>query len=681
MKRIFTIAVIGLFAMLSFALAQEKRLTIDELLKVRRVSDPQISSKGDLVAFTITDMDQAANKGTTQIYLVPLGGGEVRQLTNDEHSSASPRWSPDGEKLAFISARDGDDQIWTIDVSSGALKKVTSISTGAGDPVWSPDGRWLAFVSDIYPECHDDACNKRRAEQVAQNKVKAHVADRLLYRHWKAWKNGMRTHVFVVSSAGGEARDMSPGDYDAPPFSLGGPTDYGFSPDSSELAFVSNHDKVEATSTNADVWLVSVKGGTAKNITAGNHGYDGSPQYSPDGKYIAYRSQVTPSYESDRFRLMLYDRKTGRAQSITESLDSNVDEFTFTPDGKIIYLTAEERSRVPIYTVAVSGGPIKKVVADGGGANGDVHLTKDGSTLVFSRSSMTKPSEIYRANADGSAVKALTTTNDNFISAFNLKPAEEVTWTGGLGAKVAGWIVKPPDFNPRRKYPLVVLIHGGPQGAWNDNWGYRWNPQIYANNGYVAFLPNPRGSTGYGQKFVAEISGDWGGKVFTDISNGVAMVANFPYIDKNRIGAAGASYGGYMVNWIEGHNDDPRFRYKVLVSHDGVYNLTSMYGATEELWFPEWEFKGTPWTNPAMYERWSPHKFVQNFKTPVLIITNTLDYRVPEGEGLQFFSAVQRMGVESKLVDFPDEGHWVLKPANSAFWHKTVLDWLDKHLK
>ena len=680
MKRIFTFAVISLFAMVSVAVAQEKRLTIDELLKVRRVGDPQVSPKGDLVAFTITDVDQAANKSTTQIYLVPLGGGEPRQLTNDEHSSSSPRWSPDGETLAFVSARDGDDQIWTIDVSSGALKKITTISTGAGDPVWSPDGKWLAFVSDIYPECHDDACNKRRAEEVAQNKVKAHVADRLLYRHWKSWKNGMRSHVFVVASGGGEARDLTPGDYDAPPFSLGGPTDYAFSPDSSELAFVSNHDKVEATSTNADVWLIPVKGGTPKNITAANHGYDGSPQYSPDGKYLAYRSQVTAGYESDRFRLMLYDRKTGRAQSISETLDSSIDEFTFAPDSKNIYLTAEERGRAPIYTVAVTGGPIKKVVTEGG-ANGDVHLTKDGNTLVFSRSSMTRPAEIYRANADGSATTALTTTNDSFISSFNLKPAEEVTWTGGLGAKVAGWIVRPPNFNPGRKYPLVVLIHGGPQGAWNDNWGYRWNPQIYANNGYVVFMPNPRGSTGYGQKFVAEISGDWGGKVFTDISNGVAMASSLPYVDKTRIGAAGASYGGYMINWIEGHNNDPRFRYKVLVSHDGVYNLEAMYGVTEELWFPEWEFKGTPWANPAMYERWSPHKFVQNFKTPVLIITNTLDYRVPEGEGLQFFTAVQRMGVESKLVDFPDEGHWVTKPANSAFWHKTVLDWLDKHLK
>ncbi|HYR78138.1 MAG TPA: S9 family peptidase [Pyrinomonadaceae bacterium] len=679
MKRFFVVSVISLLAFASFASAQERRFTIDDLLKVRRVSDPQVSPKGDLVAFTITDVDKMTNKSTTQIYLVPLGGGETRQLTNDEHSSSSPRWSPDGERLAFISARDGESQIWTIDVSSGALKKITSISTGAGDPVWSPDSKWLAFASDIYPECRDDACNKKRADEVAQSKVKAHVAERLLYRHWKAWKDGMRTHVFVVSSAGGEARDLTPGDYDAPPFSLGGPTDYAFSPDSKELAFVSNHDKVEAISTNADVWIVSVRGGAARNITAANHGYDGSPQFSPDGRYLAYRSQVTPGFESDRFRLVLYDRKTNRARSVTETLDSWVDEFGFTPDSQTIYLTAEERGKEPIYSVSVSGGPVKKVIAEG--ANGEIHLTGDARTLVFSRSSMTKPSEIFRANSDGSGVTALTTTNDAFLSSFSLKPAEEVTWTGAMGTKVAGWIVKPANFNAKKKWPLAVLIHGGPQGAWNDNWGYRWNPQIFANAGYVVFMPNPRGSTGYGQQFLNEISGDWGGKVFIDIKNGVAQTAALPYIDRNRIGAAGASYGGYMIDWIEGHNNDPRFQFKVLVSHDGVYNLTSMYGATEELWFPEWEFKGTPWTNKAMYERWSPHNFVQNFKTPILVITNTLDYRVPETEGLQMFTAAQRMGVESKLVDFPDEGHWVQKPANSAFWYHSVLAWLDKHLK
>src|SRR5438105_8705916 len=331
MKRFFAIS-LTVIASVTSLIAQERRFTIDDLLKVRRVSEPQVSPKGDLVAFTITDMDKAANKGTTQIYVVPLGGGEMRQLTNDEHSSSSPRWSPDGEKLAFISARDGESQIWTIDVSNGALKKITSISAGAGDPVWSPDGKWLAFASDVYPECKDDTCNKRRAEEVAQNKVKAHVAERLLYRHWKAWKDGMRSHVFVVSSAGGEARDLTPGDYDAPPFSLGGPTDYAFSPDSKELAYVSNHDKVEATSTNADVWLVPIRGGPPRNITAANHGYDGSPQFSPDGRYLAYRSQATPGYESDRFRLMLYDRKTNQARSLSESLESWVYVFAFGPD-------------------------------------------------------------------------------------------------------------------------------------------------------------------------------------------------------------------------------------------------------------------------------------------------------------------------------------------------------------
>ena len=676
MKRFVVSLSVVVLALCTLCAAQDnRRFTVDDLLKVRRVGDPQVSPKSDLVAYTITDIDKAANHGVTQIYLVPIGGGEPRQLTNDEHSSGSPRWSPDGEKLAFLR----EDQIWTIDVSSGALKKISSISTGAGEPVWSPDGNWIAFASDVYPECKDDACNKKRAEQVSQSKVKAHIVDRLLYRHWKSWKDGTRSHVFVISAAGGEARDLTPGDYDAPPFSLGGPTDYAFSPDSKELAFTSNHDKVEATSTNADVFLVSVKGGPAKNMTATNHGWDGSAQFSPDGKYIAYRSQITPGFESDRFRLMLFDRKTGNTKSLTDSLDSWVDEFTFTADGQTIYLAAEDHGLEPVYSVSVSGGPIKKVLGEG--FNGDIHASADGKTLVFSRSSMTRPNEIFRANADGSGPVPLTRTNDALIAPFDLKPAEPVSWTGAMGTKVSGWIIKPSNFKPNMKWPLVVLIHGGPQGAWSDNWGYRWNPQVFANAGYVVFAPNPRGSTGYGQQFLNEISGDWGGKVFSDIKNGLAYMTTLPYVDKNRIGAAGASYGGYMVDWIEGHNNDPRFRFKVLVSHDGVYNLTSMYGATEELWFTDWEFKGTPWTNRAMFERWSPHNFVQNFKTPILIITNELDYRVPVTEGLQLFTAVQRMGVESKLMVFPDEGHWVQKPQNSELWYNTVLGWLDKHLK
>lgn len=677
MKRLLASLFVLLVALCAITAAQDHPFAINDLLKVRRVADPQVSPKGDLVAYTITDIDKEANRGVSQIYIVPIDGGAPRQLTNASQSSSSPRWAPDGSKIAFVR----EDQLWTMDAAGGSQKQVTTISTGAGDPVWSPDGNWLAFASDVYPDCKDDACNKQRAEAAAKSKVKAHVAERLLYRHWKAWKDGMRTHVFVVATSGGEAKDLTPGDYDAPPFSLGGPTDYAFSPDSKELAYASNHDKVEAASTNGDIWLVPVGGGPAKNITAANHGYDGSPQYSPDGHFIAYRSQITPGFEADRFRLMLYNRGTGKAQSISESLDSPVDEFTFAPDGKTIYLCAEEQGRSPVYTVSVSGGPVRKLLTEGG-FHSDVHVTADGKTLVFSRSSMTKPSEIYSTDAAGdSRTTALTKTNDELIAPFKLRQAEDVTWIGALGKKVSGWIIQPPDFKLSKKYPLMVLIHGGPQGAWNDNWGYRWNPQIYASAGYVVFMPNPRGSTGYGQQFENEISGDWGGKAYVDIMNGVAQSAAISYIDKNRIGAAGASYGGYMINWIEGHNNDPRFQFKVLVSHDGVYNLTSMTGVTEELWFTDWEFKGTPWSNPAMYDRWSPHRFVQNFKTPILIITNELDYRVPVGEGLQLFTAVQRMGVESKLIVFPDEGHWVLKPQNSEFWHNQVLGWLDKHLK
>ncbi|HKR00574.1 MAG TPA: S9 family peptidase, partial [Pyrinomonadaceae bacterium] len=526
----------------------------------------------------------------------------------------------------------------------------------------------------------DDACNQKRDKDAEEGKVKARTIDRLLYRHWTAWKDGKRTHVFVVSVDNGDTTDLTPGDWDAPPFSLGGQTDYAFAPDSKKLAFVRNTDKVEAISTNNDVFVLPVTGGEPTRITATNLGADSSPVFSPDGRYIAYRSQARAGFEADVWKLTLYDRESGKSRVLGEKFDFQVDSFTFTPDSKKIYFTAGERGLAPVYSISVNGGEVTKVIPDG--SNGDVQVSADGRTLVFTRSSAMMPSEIFRANADGSGVTRVTHANDAFLSGFNLNPAESVTWKGAGGTSIHGFVVKPANFTPTKKWPLVVLIHGGPQSAFNDSWGYRWNPQVFASAGYVVFMPNPRGSTGYGQKFVDEISGDWGGKAFVDIMNGVAhVISSNDFIDRNRVGAAGASYGGYMINWIEGHNDDKRFQFKVLVSHDGVFNLTSMYGATEELWFTDWEFKGTPWTNPAMYEKWSPHMFVKNFKTPMLVIHGELDYRVPVGEGLQLFTALQRMNVDSKLLYFPDEGHWVLKPQNSEFWYTTVLDWLGKYLK
>ncbi len=681
MKRVVTSLLFTVLLLLaaSSIIAQQAShpFTVGDLLKVRRVSDPQVSPKGDMIAYTIGDVDRNANKIITQIYVVPIGGGEARQLTNAPQSSTSPRWSPDGSRLAFISARDGGAQIWTIDISSGELKKVTEISTGAGDPIWSRDGRWLAFTSEVYPECHNDACNKQRAEAASQSKVKARLIDNLLYRHWNAWAEGKRTHLFVISSDGGEARELTPGDVDAPPIQ-GGAGDYAFSPDGDELAFAMNSEKQLATSTNGDIFLVSVRGGHTRPVTKSNMADDGHPVYSPDNHYIAYHAQVRPGYEADRWRLMLYDRKTTRTRPLTENVDMSVSSLVFSPDSQKIYFSALERGHQPSYSISVSGGQPVKIVD---GYNDHVSLTSDGHTLVFQRSSTERADEIYTANVDGSNVRQITHTNDEFMAGFNLRPAEEVTWTGAAGAKVSGWIVKPANFNSNRHWPMLVLIHGGPQGAWNDNWGYRWNPEVFANAGYVVFTPNPRGSTGYGSRFTEDISGDWSGKVYTDIMNGVAHVISLGYVDKNRIGAAGGSFGGYMVDWIEGHNNDPRFQFKALVSHAGVYDLTSMYGATEELWFPEWEFHGTPWTNPEMYARNSPHMFVQNFKTPLMVTHGEIDFRVPYTQGLELFTALQRQGVDSRLLFFPDEGHWILKPQNSELWYTTVLQWFDKHLK
>jgi len=676
MKQSITLVCLLLLSLSFGVSAQNRTYTVEDLMKVKRVGDPQVSPDGRHVAFTVGDVNFDANRIVNQIYVVSSAGGDIKQLTSGDRSSSAPRWSPDGKKIAFTTG----GQVWVMDADGDHKEQVTKISTGAASPVWSPDGKWIAFTSDVYPDCNDEDCNKKKDEAAEKSKVKAHVTSRLLYRHWDEWRDVKRTHVFVVSAKGGNARDLTPGDFDSPPYGASTGVDFAFSPDSTEVAYLRNPDKVEATSTNSDIYVVPVNGGAGRNITVANRGYDVAPVYTRDGKYIVYRSQATAGFEADRWRLMLFNRASGVSTELVRGFDLQVEEAVVSPDGNVVYFTAGDRGKAPIYSVPITGGPAKKIVADVFASN--LKITPDGKRIIFVSSSMGAPAEVYATNTDGSQLNALTALNTRLMNEAGLAKAEEVEWTGALGRKIHGWVVKPKDFDASRKYPLLVLIHGGPQSAWNDNWGFRWNPQVFANAGYVVFAPNPRGSTGYGQQFVNEISGDWGGKAYVDIMNGVAdVIRRSPFIDRTRIGGAGASYGGYMIDWIEGHNSDPRFRFKVLVSHDGVYNLTSMYGATEELWFTDWEFKGTPWTNPAMYQRWSPHNFVANFKTPMLIIHSELDYRVPIGEGLQLFTALQRKGIDSKLLVFPDEGHWVLKPQNSQLWYHTVLDWLDKYLK
>ena len=384
---------------------------------------------------------------------------------------------------------------------------------------------------------------------------------------------------------------------------------------------------------------------------------------------------------------MRFNRQSGETVELTRGFDMQVDECVISSDSKTVYFTAGQRGNTPIFTVPVEpdfrlkiATHVKSIRNENSASN--LNISSDGKTLVFAENSMISPTELMRASADGSRSTPILRVNTNMLSGFKLQKPEDVEWKGAVNANVHGFLLKPANFDASKKYPLLVLIHGGPQGAWNNGWSYRWNPQIFANAGYIVFMPNPRGSTGYGQKFVNEISGDWGGKAYVDIMNGVAEVLKKnPSIDKNRIGAAGASYGGYMVDWILGHNTDPRFKFKALVSHAGVYNLESMAGATEELWFVNYEFKGMPWQNRVNYDKWSPHRFAANFNTPTLVTAGEIDYRVPVDQDYQLFTALQLKNVPSKLIVFPDEGHWILKPQNSEFWYGQVFDWFDKYLK
>lgn len=680
MKRILLLPLI----VAALCIAAFGQFSFNDLMKVRRVSDPQLSPDGKQVAFTIGDVNMTANRVVNQIYVADLDRPDrpPRQITSGNSSNSAPRWSPDGKKLAFTTG----GQIWTMEPDGDRKRQVTSISTGAGNPVWSPDGRWIAFNSDVYPDCSDDACNKKRDDEAEASKVKAVVTERLLYRHWVEWRDKKRTHVFVAPSEGGKAVDLTPGDFDSPPYAASSGVDYAFSPDSKEIAFLKNPDKIEAISTNSDIVIASITDKNQKNITSKNRGYDASPAYTPDGKYLIYRSQPREGFEADRWRLMRYDRQSGETVELTRGFDQQVEEFTISSDSKSIYFVAGVRGRNRVFTLPVEpdfrlriATHVKDLtsVSNEYSSSSGLNISSDGKTLIFLSNSMTSPSEVFSADLTSGSSKPVTRAN----APLGLSRPEDLDWTGALGAKVHGFLVKPANFDASKKYPLIVLIHGGPQGAWMDNWGYRWNPQIWANAGYVVFMPNPRGSTTYGQKFVDEISGDWGGKVVVDLKNGVAEVIKRPYIDKNRIGAAGASYGGYMVDWLLGHNNDPRFRFKAFLSHAGVYNLESMAGATEELWFVKWEFKGMPWENPVLYNRWSPHKFAANFDTPTLVTAGEIDYRVPVDQSYQLFTGLQLKGVPSKLIVFPDEGHWILKPQNSEFWHKNVFDWFAKYLK
>ncbi len=695
---------IALLLISSLTFAQKRPFTFADMMSLKRIGEPVVSPDGKWVVFSAVEVNLDENSRKPHLWVIPTAGGDAHQFYTAGPGEDRPRWSPDGKRIAFISTRNGGSQIWAADfdpatASLGEPKQLTNISTEADGQLWSPDGKYILFTSAVWPDCKDDACNKQKDEARAASKVKASIFTRLFYRHWTTYATGKRTHIFIQPVDGSTPpMDLTPGDHDAPPFSLGGQDMYAFSPDSKEVAFTSNIDEVEATSTNNEIFVVPVTGGTPKKIST-SPGSDSTPLYSPDGRYIAWRMQERAGYESDRFQLVLFDRSSGQIRSVTKDFDRWVGSFVWAPDSMNVYFSAENVGEAPVYRLTIRSGGVTRVID---GHYDDLDITRDGKTLLMTRISVQAPNEIYAADLaqapkmldyvnlrssqtslDTGAAALISATqlthlNDSVLSQVSMQPLEPFWFTGSQKAKLQGFVVKPPNFDSSKKYPVKFLIHGGPQGAWGDSWSYRWNPQLFAANGYVVVMVNPRGSTGYGQKFIDDVNGDWGGRAYQDLMLGLDYAEKtYPFIDKDRECALGASYGGYMANWILGHTN----RFKCIVSHDGMFNSESAYGTTEELWFNEWEFKGTPWTNRPLYRKWSPHLFADKFATPTLVVHGQLDYRLDVSEGFQLFTTLQRRNIESKMLYFPDEGHWVLKPQNSRLWYKTVNDWVDAHTK
>jgi dipeptidyl aminopeptidase/acylaminoacyl peptidase len=659
-------------------------LELADMFRMYRVAEPALSPDGQWIICSVGLPDLTANKVRYDLYLISTDGKETRQLTSDPANERSAAWSPDGKWIAFISTRSGEPQIWVMTPDGKDMRQVTTLSTGASAPVWSPDGKSIAFVSEVFPEfsslsfSESDSLNKRRLDEMENGKVKARIFTRLMYRHWDHWVDGKRQHIFVQPFPAGEPRDLTPGDRDAVPTSptFSGGIDFAFSPDGREIAYTATPVPVEheAWSTNHDIYTVPVTGGTPKQLTT-NLAADGYPRYSPDGRYIAYRAQSRPGFEADRWQLILLDRVTGATKSLTSRFDSHVAEPVWSTDSKGLYFVAEEAGNEPIFFVTTQGNDVRKILSTN--SNSNLEISRDGKMLTFTTVSAIRPPEIFGMNVDGTALHQISRMNDDQFSRLDLPAPENIWYKGATGTKVQAWLFKPPKFDPSKKYPFVLLVHGGPQGAWGNSWSYRWNPPLWAAQGYVVMAPNPRGSTGFGQKFIDQISGDWGGKVFVDLMKGVDYACSLPYVDTTRKAAAGASFGGYMMNWFQGHTT----RFKTLITHDGVYNFESMYATTDEVWFDEWEHGGTPWDKPKEYAKFSPHRYARNFKTPNLVIHGALDFRIPDAEAMQLFTTLQRKGIPSKFLYFPDEGHWVLKPLNSQLWHRTVFDWLTEYLK
>ncbi len=657
----------------------------EALVRLERLSDPRVSPDGRSIAYTLRTTDYDANKGVQAIWLHDLESGTTRKLTAGSGSSHSPRWAADGG-LYFLSTRSGSQQVWKLDLAAGGeAQPVTELPLDVSAFVLAPSGDRIAISVDSFPDLGADlAATRKRFDERAAQKNSGELYDKLFIRHWDTWKDGTRAQLFSYAldeqgAVTGNPAWLSRGiDGDVPSKPFGGDEEITFTPDGKAVIYSARIAGVtESWSTNFDLYRVPADGSAKpENLTADNPAMDTGPVVSPDGRLLAYRAMKRPGFEADRLAIMVRDigkdGKVGPAREIAPKWDRSADSLQFSPDGRKLYTAADDLGNHKLFSVEIASGKVKALTGDG-------HV--DGfaqarDSLIFAMNTLKSPNQLYKIKLSGSAPLALTDHNAKTLAGLGFGDYEQFTFKGWNDDTVYGYVVKPVGFDPKKKYPIAFIIHGGPQGSMANDFHYRWNPQTYAGAGFAAVFIDFHGSTGYGQAFTDAISGHWGDRPLEDLQKGyAAALAKYGFLDATRAVALGASYGGYMVNWIAGNWSAP---WKALVSHDGVFDNRSMSYSTEELWFDEWENFGTQYEKPANYEQFNPVNHVAKWHVPMLVIQGGKDFRIPVEQGIATFTALQRRGVPSQFLHFPDENHWVLKPQNSVQWHNTVLAWIKR---
>lgn len=675
MKLIITTFILLALFMNVYSQNNLKTLTPELLLEFKRVGSPVVSPDGKWVLYSVATPNVEKNKLKKDLYLVSIDGKEGKKITNDEFNNYGGLWFPDGNKIAFISNREGAPQIFSLDLNTNKIEKISNISGGVDNVSMSPDGKNFAFTTEV-------KCKKTPADIYPDLPLaKVRIYDKIPVRHWDHFVSEMCNHLFVMPINGGNAIDLMENEaFDTPLVPFGGPEEIGWSQDGTEIAYTSKKVDDFAESTNSDIFVVVLKTKKVKNITDGMPGFDKAPSYSPDGKWIAFKSMKRAGFEADKERLMLYNRQSGEIFELTKTLDQWVGEFVWSPDSKTIYFTAEEAPVVQLHSIEVPSGEWKILTDTKFNYDAGLSVTPDGESLVCLRRNMLRPHEIYKFNISDEEAEQISFVNDEFCNSLKKVEMTERWITSTDGKKVHCWVIYPPDFDSTKKYPMLTFCQGGPQTTISQGFSYRWNFYLFASHGYVVLAPNRRGMPGFGQAWCDAISGDWGGMPMQDILAATDEMLKEKYIDKNKVAAAGASAGGFTAFWLAGNHNK---RFSAFISHCGVFDMVSKYGSTEELWFPNWEFGGPYWEqkNKAFYEKNSPHNFAQNWDTPILISAGELDFRVPFTQSLEAFTVAQVKKIPSKLILYPNENHWVLKLQEQILWYREVFDFMDKYCK